>query len=86
MQACRKEFDLVVAATRSLGIGQNGGIPWQLRKDMNFFKQITSDTKDPKKINCCIMGRKTYFSIPPKFRPLSKRMNVIISRNANLKK
>ena len=57
----KRKYDLVVAATKDLGIGVNGGLPWQLRKDMNFFKKITTETQNPIKVNCCIMGRKTYF-------------------------
>jgi dihydrofolate reductase len=32
------------------------------------------------------MGRKTYVGIPAKFRPLSNRVNIVISTNANLRK
>jgi len=74
-------FSLIVAATKNLGIGQKGKLPWRLKKDMDFFKSITSITQDPKKMNCCIMGRKTYFSIPQKFRPLQQRINIVLSRN-----
>jgi dihydrofolate reductase/thymidylate synthase len=80
-----KTFDIIVAATKDWGIGKNGGIPWRLRGDMNYFRKITTETKNPQLRNCCIMGRKTYFSIPEKFRPLPDRLNVIISRNTNLK-
>lgn len=80
-----RKFDLVVAATKKLGIGLNGTIPWRLKEDMNYFRKITTDTKDSSKKNVCIMGRKTYLSIPEKFRPLPNRFNIVISRNQNLK-
>ncbi|XP_013387146.1 dihydrofolate reductase isoform X1 [Lingula anatina] len=74
------KLNLVVAMCNNRGIGINGQLPWRLRGDMNFFKKITSETKDPDKKNAVIMGRKTWFSIPEKFRPLANRINVVLSR------
>ncbi|KAL4742257.1 dihydrofolate reductase-like domain-containing protein [Aspergillus similis] len=55
---------------------------------MSFFARVTarppstsiSITNKPR-TNALIMGRKTYDSIPPKLRPLGKRLNVVISRD-----
>ncbi|XP_060080827.1 dihydrofolate reductase-like isoform X3 [Ylistrum balloti] len=74
-------LNLVVAMCNSRGIGINGKIPWRLRKDMEVFKKITTETKDPDKNNVVIMGKKTWLSIPEKFRPLPKRINIVLSRN-----
>ncbi|KAJ6780512.1 hypothetical protein PWT90_07336 [Aphanocladium album] len=80
------ELTLVVAATRSMGIGAGGGMPWKgLRKEMQYFARVT--TKVPSdcpsgSINAVIMGRKTWDSIPPKFRPLKDRLNIVISRSS----
>lgn len=49
---------------------------------MKYFKQLTSTTADPSKKNAVIMGRKTWESIPAKFRPLPGRINIVLSRSA----
>jgi len=71
---------LVVAATKSNGIGQNGRLPWRLTKEMAYFTKVTSNAPDGR-ANAVIMGRNTLESIPKKFRPLKKRVNIVISRN-----
>jgi len=78
------KFNLIVAACgKSLGIGLNGELPWKLKSEMKYFAEKTSKTKDIDKINAVIMGRKTWESIPLKFRPLKNRFNVILSRQAD---
>ncbi len=47
---------------------------------MSHFKQVTSTPPSPGLTNAVIMGRKTWDSIPPKFRPLDGRLNVVLSR------
>lgn len=73
-------LNLVVAVCNNGGIGVEGRIPWQLKQDMAFFRKITSTTVNPVKKNAVVMGRKTWFSIPEKFRPLPNRVNVVLSR------
>ena len=80
MTSTKKDFDIIVAMDQNRGIGKNNDIPWKLSRDLKYFKQITCATKDPKKQNAVIMGRKTWESIPPKFRPLPDRLNVVLSR------
>src|SRR6266436_8780549 len=71
---------LIVAATKSNGIGQNARLPWRLPKEMAYFSQVTSNAPDGRS-NVVIMGRNTWESIPKKFRPLKNRVNIVISRN-----
>ena len=80
------QITLIVATTPSLGIGYQGSLPWKaLSKDMAFFRRVTTRVPDQSEQstmhNAVIMGRKTWESIPQKFRPLSKRVNVVVSRN-----
>ncbi|TQS31984.1 hypothetical protein Golomagni_07718 [Golovinomyces magnicellulatus] len=76
------ELTLVVAATRNMGIGANGTMPWKgLRKEMAYFARVTTRASTPGSMNAVIMGRKTWDSIPAKFRPLKDRLNIVISRS-----
>lgn len=79
-------FSLIVAATENNGIGRNGIIPWNLPDDIKFFKEKTSKVEDGDKKNCVIMGRKTWESITFKYRPLKGRINVILSRDEEMRK
>lgn len=74
----RKQFSLIAAVCHKNGIGNKGGLPWRLKKEMNYFTRTTSNACDGKQ-NAVIMGRKTWESIPIKFRPLSNRVNVVLS-------
>eukprot|EP00485_Elphidium_margaritaceum_P007292 CAMPEP_0202685056 /NCGR_PEP_ID=MMETSP1385-20130828/717_1 /ASSEMBLY_ACC=CAM_ASM_000861 /TAXON_ID=933848 /ORGANISM="Elphidium margaritaceum" /LENGTH=67 /DNA_ID=CAMNT_0049339301 /DNA_START=43 /DNA_END=242 /DNA_ORIENTATION=+ len=64
-----RKFSLIVAATMpDFGIGAQGSIPWRIAEDLKFFKDTTTFTKDKGKQNAVIMGRKTWQSIPDKYR------------------
>lgn len=75
---------LIVAATASGGIGKDGKLPWHLPTDMAFFKSQTLAAASMKQ-NAVIMGRKTWSSIPAKFRPLNDRINVVLSASADVR-
>jgi dihydrofolate reductase / thymidylate synthase len=47
--------------------------------DMAHFKRVTSATRSPGARNAVIMGRKTFLSIPPRFRPLPGRLNIVLT-------
>ena len=77
---------LIVAKESNNGIGFNGDLLFRIKKDMSYFKDITSNVSQPNLKNAVIMGRKTWLSIPPKFRPLENRQNVILTRSNILEK
>ena len=64
---------LVVAHSRNRVIGRDGGLPWHLPTDMRHFKELTTG-------GTVVMGRKTWDSLPERFRPLPDRRNVVVSR------
>ncbi|XVF73789.1 hypothetical protein PTKIN_Ptkin13bG0010300 [Pterospermum kingtungense] len=74
-------YQVVVAATREMGIGKDGKLPWRLPSDLKFFKEITKTTTDLQKRNAVVMGRKTWESIPLEHRPLPGRLNVVLTRS-----
>lgn len=76
-------FDIIVATCSKTNhtIGNKNNLPWPfIKEDMDHFKQITVKAKKNKR-NAVIMGRKTWESIPKKFRPLRDRLNIILTRN-----
>ena len=65
---------LIVAKASNNTIGKDNDLIWHLPADMRFFTQST-------KGHIVIMGRKNWDSIPLKYRPLSNRINAVITRN-----
>lgn len=64
---------LIFARAANGVIGNQGTLPWHLPEDLAHFKRTT--------LGCpVIMGRKTWDSLPEKFRPLPGRTNVVITR------
>lgn len=66
---------LVAAVARDRVIGRDGTIPWHLPEDMARFKAVT--TGHP-----VLMGRRTWESLPDRFRPLPGRRNIVVTRTA----
>ncbi len=67
----------VVAHASNRVIGRDGGLPWHLPSDMRFFRELTTGAT-------VIMGRKTWESIPERFRPLPGRRNLVLSRGGEI--
>ena len=67
------KLGLIYARAANGVIGRDGVLPWHLPEDLAHFKQLT--------LGCTvIMGRKTWESLPPRFRPLPGRRNVVVTR------
>jgi dihydrofolate reductase len=67
---------LVVARAANGTIGANGSLPWRLPEDLRRFKALTLGKP-------CIMGRKTWESLPKK--PLPGRTNIVVTRDLGLR-
>ncbi|KQV07965.1 dihydrofolate reductase [Leifsonia sp. Root112D2] len=64
---------LIWAQTTNGVIGRDGGMPWHLPEDLAHFTQVTAGAT-------VVMGRRTWDSLSPRFRPLPGRRNVVVSR------
>ena len=69
-------INLIYARAANGVIGKDGAMPWHLPEDLAHFKQLTQGCP-------VLMGRKTWDSLPPKFRPLPGRTNIVITRQAD---
>ncbi len=65
---------LVAAVARGGVIGRDGGIPWHLPEDQARFRALTMG-------HPVVMGRRTWDSLPARFRPLPDRRNIVVTRN-----
>lgn len=81
MTAAVPMINMIAAMCNNRGIGYKNKLPWNLKKEMAYFHEISSKTENSDKMNSVIMGRKTYESIPKKYFPLRNRFNIILSRN-----
>lgn len=77
-------FDMIVAVDARKGIGKEGGLPWHIAGDLKHFKQVTIQTQSVEAVNMVVMGRKTWDSLPERFKPLPSRINCVVSRNPRL--
>ncbi|KAJ2159530.1 dihydrofolate reductase [Coemansia sp. RSA 552] len=82
---------IAAAASKNNGIGVNNGLPWRLPQELSYFTRVTkgaaADEKLPPAVpqmNACIMGRRSWEAIPPRFRPFAGRYNIVITSNPGL--
>jgi dihydrofolate reductase len=68
------KVSVVAAVARGGVIGRDGAIPWRIPEDARHFRRLTMG-------HPVVMGRKTWDSLPDRFRPLPGRRNVVVTRN-----
>jgi dihydrofolate reductase len=70
------EVVIIAAVAKNRVIGKDNQLIWNIPEDMAHFKALTAG-------HTVIMGRKTWESLPPRFRPLPGRRNIVVSRQDN---
>ncbi len=76
-------FSIIAAVDQNRGIGKGGRLPWSLPGDLRHFKELTT-ARSPGKKHVVMMGRKTWDSLPGRFKPLPHRINIVLSRQQSL--
>lgn len=71
-----RPLTMILALADDGTLGHEGKIPWDLPEDLKRFKALTMD-------HAVIMGRKTWESLPAKFRPLPGRTNIVLTSQSN---
>ena len=71
--------NFITACDNKGGIGKDKVLPWRIPEELRYFQSITNG-------HVVVMGRTTYFSIPEKFRPLSNRLNLVLTNDPELLK
>ena len=69
------ELVLVAAVAQNGVIGRGQGMPWHLPEDLRRFRELTMGAP-------VLMGRTTWDSLPPRYRPLPGRRNLVLTRDA----
>jgi dihydrofolate reductase len=69
-------ISLVIAMADNGVIGKDGALPWRIPEDMRRFKALTIGKP-------CVMGRKTWDSLPRK--PLPDRLNIVVTRDRSFR-
>ena len=70
------KLHLIYARARNGVIGKDNQMPWHLPEDLAHFKRVTLGQP-------VIMGRKTWDSLPLRFRPLPGRLNIVVTRQSD---
>jgi dihydrofolate reductase len=66
---------LIAAVARNGCIGKDNALPWRLPEDLQHLRRVTMGWP-------VIMGRRTWESLPARFRPLPGRRNIVVTRNS----
>lgn len=69
-------ISLIAAISENSCIGKHGELPWHIPEDLQHFKELTLN-------HTVLMGRKTWESLPERFRPLPNRTNIVITRQTD---
>jgi dihydrofolate reductase len=69
-------INLIFARAANGVIGKDNTMPWHLPEDLAHFKLLTQGSP-------VVMGRKTWDSLPPRFRPLPGRSNIVVTRQSD---
>jgi dihydrofolate reductase len=69
-------INLIFARAANGVIGKDNAMPWHLPEDLAHFKRLTQGCP-------VVMGRKTWDSLPPRFRPLPGRSNIVVTRQSD---
>ncbi|MBQ0961214.1 dihydrofolate reductase [Ideonella sp. 4Y11] len=77
MSDTRPDLVLIAALARGRAIGRANQLPWHLPEDLAHFRRSTQGAP-------VLMGRRTWESLPERFRPLPGRRNLVLSRQAGL--
>ncbi len=67
---------LIWGQAHDRAIGADGKLPWHLPEDLALFRRVTLHST-------VVMGRKTWESLPARFRPLPHRENIVVTTQAN---
>ncbi|VVA44375.1 Dihydrofolate reductase [Candidatus Roizmanbacteria bacterium] len=70
------QVSIIAAIGKNRELGKDNKLLWHIPEDFKRFKTLTSN-------HIVIMGRKTYESLPEKFRPLPDRVNIVVTRDLN---
>lgn len=70
------EIIVIAAVAENNAIGKNKEIPWHIKEDFQHFQEKT--TGHP-----CVMGDKTYESLPSNAKPLPGRENIVLTFDKN---
>ena len=65
-------ISLIWAQAQARVIGADGALPWHLPEDLKNFRELTAGS-------VVVMGRRTWESLPERFRPLPRRRNVVLT-------